>query len=144
MYHAKERGRRDAIVFAAMGFGGQAHLHDALDALRENGDRISGSVMEQEPVEKASEWGVGKESRAKPAALLQYGLIGAVDGGGVQAAQRHEDVAIALGDRRRWTKGVNIREGTVLSRRVWGGAGQGSREWSWGSRKEFMHGNTVP
>jgi hypothetical protein len=54
------------------------------------------------------------QSGVEPAAFLQKGVIGAVYGGGVEAAQRHEDVAIALGDGRRWTQIVNIREGTEL------------------------------
>jgi hypothetical protein len=59
MYHAKERGGRRAIVSIAVGFCGLAHLDDALDALRENSDGISGSIMEQEPVEDMLEQGRG-------------------------------------------------------------------------------------
>jgi hypothetical protein len=69
MYHAKERGGRRAIVSVAVGFCGLAHLEDALDALRENIDGISGSIMEQEPVEmldRDRRWGCSRESNQPP------------------------------------------------------------------------------
>jgi len=85
VYHSKERGGRRAVG-VAVDFGGLAHLGDALDALRQHIDGISGGIMEQEPRDMLTQGrGAGSWAR-EPAALLEKGLIGAVDGGGVKAA----------------------------------------------------------